>query len=627
MKSSHANPSSARRHPRMQRRAIAACLVGLVLSLAFACRTVPERPPIDAVAAALRHPPAGSVVGNAGRYGGFQWRGIPYAAPPLGERRFRAPAPMPRWQGTYEALDFGAPCPQYATAWGGETEAPEGSLVGSEDCLFLNVYAPESVGDERLPVMFWIHGGGNLAGATSFYDGSRLASEQRVIVVSVQYRLGFLGWFRHAALREGVDAIDASGNFGLLDLIRALEWVGENVAAFGGDPDNVTIFGESAGGWNVLALLASPLAEGRFHRAIGQSSVTWSAPPARAENLVDDAVPGERFSSGETLLRLLVATGRASDREDAKRVASAMDSPSIARFLRERSLEEWFSTFDPEGTGDYTCPRMFEDGTVLPAKPLVHALRAGESFHRVPVMLGTNKDEEKLFLLFDDEYASNWFGLIPRVRDRARYLRDTDTITRIWRMMAVDEVASELAPVLPGEVFAYRFDWDEQPSILGVDLGELLGAAHGVEIPFVFGHWYVGPQTGFVFDEDNRPGRETLGTAMMSYWTEFARTGHPGRGRDRDLPLWSAWTPGAPQFAVLDTREGGGIRMERGAHSTADIEQQILEDPSYESTERRCRALAAIHDWAPHAYPAEDYARAGRGVCRQHPLEEILEDS
>ncbi|MDP6980752.1 MAG: carboxylesterase family protein [Myxococcota bacterium] len=600
---------------------------GLALCLVLACQTLPEAPPIDPVAAALRHPPAGSVVGNAGRYGGLQWRGIPYAAPPVGERRFRAPARLPRWEGTYEALEFGAPCPQYATAWGGETEAPEGSLVGSEDCLFLNVYAPESIGDERLPVMFWIHGGGNLTGATSFYDGSRQASEQRVIVVTVQYRLGFLGWFRHAALREGVDAVDASGNFGLLDLIRALDWVGENIGAFGGDPDNVTIFGQSAGGWNVLALLASPLAEGRFHRAIGQSSVTWSSPPARAENLVDDAVPGGRFSSGETLLRLLIGAGLASDRETAKDVASSMNAQEVALFLRGRSLEEWFATFDPEGSGDYTCPRIFEDGTVLPAKPLVHALRASESFHRVPVMLGTNKDEEKLYLLFDDEYASTWFGLIPRVRDRARYLRDTETITRIWRVMAVDEVASELAPALPGEVFAYRFDWDEQPSVLGVDLGELLGAAHGVEIPFVFGHWYVGPQTGFVFDDDNRPGREALASAMMSYWTEFARTGHPGRGRNRELPLWSAWTPGAPQFAVLDTPEAGGIRMDRGAHTTGDIEQEILEDPSYESTERRCRALAAIHDWAPHAYPPENYARAGRGVCRQHPLEEILGDS
>ncbi len=606
------------------RLACALMLVGLVLT---GCRSQPEAPPLDAIAGSMRHPPAGSVVGNAARYGGYQWRGIPYAVPPTGERRFRAPARLPRWAGTYEALDFGAPCPQYASPWGGVTDAPEGRLAGSEDCLFLDVYAPDGLAGEQLPVMFWIHGGGNYTGTTAFYDGSRLANEGRVIVVSVQYRLGFLGWFRHAALREGASPADASGNFGLLDLIRALEWVEENISDFGGDPENVTIFGESAGGWNVLSLLASPLAEGLFHRAIGQSSVVWSTPPARAENYVDDSDPGEATSSGEILLRLLIADGLAVDREGAMQLARAMEPVAIARFLRERSVEEFFEVYDANGESDYEAPRIFEDGHVLPALPLPHALQAGRAFHRVPLMLGTNKDEEKLFLLFDERYSRTWFGLLPQVRDRERFLRDTETITRIWRMMAVDELANGLAPALPGELFAYRFDWDEEPSILGVDLAELLGAAHGLEIPFVFGHWFVGPQTGFVFDDGNLAGRETLSRAMISYWSEFARSGHPGRGRDRDLPQWVAWAPGAPQFAVFDTEAGGGIRMERGARTPADIEREILEDPSYISPERRCRALAAIHDWTPHRYPAEAYARAGRGVCREHPLDAMLGDS
>lgn len=612
------SPDSRSRFRRLQRLTWAALLCALVLS---GCRSNPEPPPRELLAASLRHPPAGSVVGSAGRYGGYQWRGIPYAVPPVNERRFRAPARLPRWQGTLEALDFGAPCPQYATAWGGDTEAPEGSLVGSEDCLFLNVYAPEAIGDERLPVMFWIHGGGNYTGATSFYDGSRLASEQRVIVVTVNYRLGFLGWFLHEALAKGQSARDGSGNYGTLDLIQGLEWVGENISAFGGDPGNVTIFGESAGGWNVLSLLASPLAEGRFHRAISQSGVLWSASRAQAANDADEPEPGDAFSSGETLLRLLVADGRAPDREAAQQVVAAMDATAIARFLRGRSVEELFAAYDPEGRGDYECPRVIEDGAVLPARPLVHVLAAGQPFHRVPLMLGTNKDEEKLFMLFDEEYARVWFGLLPQVRDKARYLRDARTITRTWRMMAVDELANALAPALPGELFAYRFDWDEEPTILGIDLGELVGAAHGLEIPFVFGHWFVGPQTGLVFDEDNLPGREALSQAMRSYWAEFAYRGHPGRGRGRELPGWRAWAVGAPQFTVLDTEAGGGIRTERGARTPADLEQQILEDPSYTSTEERCRALAAIHDWTPHRYPASRYEAAGRGVCRDHPLE------
>jgi len=612
---------------RLRRRVLASISFATLATLAIACRSQIEPPPHDAVAASLRHPAAGSVVGNVARYGGYQWRGIPYAISPTGERRFRAPAPLPRWTGTLEALDFAAPCPQYASPWGGETNAPEGSLVGSEDCLFLNVYAPENPGSEPLPVMFWIHGGGNYSGTTSFYEGSQLANRGRVVVVTVHYRLGFLGWFRHASLREGANAADASGNFGLLDLIRALSWVQDNIGAFGGDADNVTIFGESAGGWNVLALLASPLAEGLFHRAIGQSSVVWSAPPAMAEHFVDDPVPGDPMSSNETLLRLLIDDGRAAGREDAKQVAAAMAPEIAARFLRSRSVAQLFAAYDPEGLGDFECPRIFEDGYVLPARPLSMSLRKGQAFHRVPLMLGTNKDEEKLFLLFDEDYASLWFGLIPRVRDLSRFLRDSETLTRIWRMMAVDELADDLAPVLPGEVFAYRFDWDEEPSLLGIDLGELIGASHGLEIPFVFGHWNVGPQTGLVFDEDNLAGREALSRAMMSYWSEFAYHGHPGRGRDHDLPQWGAWAAGAPQFAVFDTEAGGGIRMERGARTPADIEREILEDPSYDSQKQRCRALAAIHDWTPHRYSAQAYARAGRGVCRDHSLEAMLEDS
>ncbi len=599
-------------------------LVWLVGS-ALACATPPQTPTAETATASLRHPAAGSVIGTAGRYGGHAWQGIPYAVPPVGPMRFRAPTPLPRWAGTQRAVEFGASCPQYASAWGGDVSAPEGTLVGNEDCLFLNVYAPEATGGERLPVMFWIHGGGNVNGTTSFYDGSRLANEQRVVVVTVNYRLGFLGWFRHESLRAGTDRADASGNFGTLDLILALDWVQRNVAAFGGDPNNVTIFGESAGGWNVVSLLASPLAKGKFHRAIGQSSLSWSTHPARAENLVDDPDPGDALSSGETLLRLLVADGRAMDRASAKQVLAAMKGEQIADYLRAKSVAELFAAYDPEDDRKFENPRVFEDGHVLPATPLAWAFRPGAPFNRVPVMLGTNKDEEKLFLLFNEDYASHLFGIIPRLRNRERYLRDAETITRIWRMMAVDELARDLARSMPGEVFAYRFDWDEEPTLLWVDLGELIGAAHGLEIPFVFGHWYLGPQTGLLFNDSNRPDREALGASMMSYWTEFAARGHPGKGRDGDLPHWAAWTEGAARFNILDTDRDGGMRMTEGSETADDIAASILADASYETVRNRCRALAAIHDWAPLAFTERDYTEAGRGFCHAHPMRELLE--
>jgi para-nitrobenzyl esterase len=615
---------------------VGALIAALSLGALLGCATAPSKLPEMAVTETYRHPAAGSLIGTRGLYGGFAWRGIPYATPPIGDNRFRAPRPLQAWQGTRETLRFGAACPQYANTWGGDTSVPAGQLAGSEDCLFLNVYAPEHGSSSspqkpgELPVMFWIHGGGNVSGTSNFYNGSRLASEQNVVVVTLNYRLGFLGWFRHAALRNGASPTDGSGNFGTLDIIRALAWVQENIAAFGGDPGNVTIFGESAGGWNVVSLLASPLAEGLFHRAIGQSSLSWSATPAEAENYVDDAEPGKESSSGEVLIRLLRADGRANSREAAKQAIELMDDHTISQYLRSKTVAELFAVYDvlddsPEADSEYSCPLMFEDGVVLPGSPLGHAFKPGANFNRVPTILGTNKDEEKLFLLFHPEYVSRLFGFIPRLRDRARYLRDTETITRIWRMMAVDELAKDLARAMPGEFFSYRFDWDEEPTILGVDLGELLGAAHGFEIPFVFGHWNLGPDTYLLFGKKDLPGREALGSAMRSYWSEFAARGHPGKGRSAELPAWSAWTDGAARFAVLDTESGGGIRMSEGSETASDIARSILADSSYLNLRRRCLALAAIYDWAPLSFSTDDYAQIGRGLCHAHPIQELLD--
>ena len=202
-------------------------------------------------------------MGHSNPYGAHAFVGIPYAQPPAGSLRWRGPRAVPPWTEPLEALDFGASCVQFASPMGGDLSAEPGTLVGSEDCLFLNVYAPRKENAEAAlaaarPVMFWIHGGGNTIGTSSFYDGGRLAADEDVVVVSVNYRLGPFGWFRHPAIAADVSPAEQSGNFALLDLIAALEWVRENISHFGGDPGNITIFGESAGGHNVLMLMTSP---------------------------------------------------------------------------------------------------------------------------------------------------------------------------------------------------------------------------------------------------------------------------------------------------------------------------------------------------------------------------------
>jgi para-nitrobenzyl esterase len=218
--------------------------------------------------ATLRQTTSGTILGYTGDKGAWVWRGIRYAKAPTGTLRWRAPVPPkpPRKGGIIETLAPGAPCPQLPSQLSGEAE-PGRITVGSEDCLFLDVYAPPNA--ENAPVMLWLHGGGNTIGTGSSYSGENLAMKHGVVVVTINYRLGLFGWFSHPSLTTG-SAKDDSGNYGTLDVIRGLEWVQNNIQAFGGDADNVTLFGESAGGFDTLAMMASPLAEGLFHRAIVQ---------------------------------------------------------------------------------------------------------------------------------------------------------------------------------------------------------------------------------------------------------------------------------------------------------------------------------------------------------------------
>jgi para-nitrobenzyl esterase len=258
----------------------------------------------------LRQTVNGEVIGFEDRHDTWSWRGIPYAQPPIGDLRWRAPQPALPWEGTLQALEFAPWCPQLPIPVVNDTDEP---WLGDEDCLYLNVSAPKSwsPGDELLPVMLWLHGGGNSVGSADLYAAVRnLAHREQVITVSIHYRLGMLGWFRHPALvAEAANEFDASGNFGTLDTIAALQWVRDNIQAFGGDPGNVTVFGESAGGMNTFALLLSPLAKDLFHRAISQSGMLVTSPLASAENAQDAPQPGHVNSSTELLSRLLQADG------------------------------------------------------------------------------------------------------------------------------------------------------------------------------------------------------------------------------------------------------------------------------------------------------------------------------
>jgi para-nitrobenzyl esterase len=584
-----------------------------LLALGMACGLDSEPPPVPtADAATQRRTALGELVGHAGSADTHAWHGIPFAQPPLGALRWRAPVPAEPWAGVREALAEPSGCAQ--------PPPPLGESRSGEDCLYLNVFAPAFApdavpqGEARLPVMVWIHGGGNSIGDAGLYDGGHLAAEQGVIVVAVQYRMGPFGWLRHAALRAdaGATAADQSGNYGTLDLIEALRWVQANVAAFGGDPGRVTIFGESAGGRNVFTLLQSPLAAGLFQRAISESGGISSPTLAEGENLADDpAAPGHENSSNELLLRLLVNHRGAADREAARTLAATLSPAETAAFLRERTSDEILAVYTgSRGMGMLNFPQIFPDGTVLPADAADAHFPAGR-YNQVPVIAGTNRDENKLFMAFDEEYVRLWFRVLPSVRDEARYERDAEYRSLAWKLNGADDPARWMRGVQGPSVFAYRFDWDELDRFLWVDWSRVIGAGHAIEIPFVFGDFDI-PLLRSLFDEDNLATRQQLSRAMMSYWAEFAASGAPGRGRRGELPLWKAWDESAPEserFLVFDTEAGGGLRMSADAITPAKLVSRMLEDERFADAGERCAFLAQLQEWRP--LPAADVERAG----------------
>ncbi len=566
----------------------------------FAACDTSVRAPIELAQGSRRTLAQGSVVGIQGHYDNHAWLGIPFAQQPTGDLRWRAPRPAAPWTGELEASRFAPPCPQLASPLGGVVDVDPGTVTGDESCLYLNVYAPTDAIDqaEPLAVMFWIHGGGNTIGHTGFYDGGNLAATENVIVVTTQYRLGPLGWLHHEALQQKASSAERSGNFGTLDLIRGLEWVRENIGAFGGDPNRVTIFGESAGARNVISLLISPAAQGLFHGAIAQSGGASIRPRQEARNLTTDAVAGHANSSGEILLRLAQRDGHAADRQSAIRYIDSLDESTLANYLRAKSAGELLREYQasPE-QGLIDVPNVFGDGVVIAAGDAVTNLSRATSSN-VPAILGTNKDEQKIFLFADPAWTKRWFGILPRVRDTGLYMATADSMSRLWAVRGVVEPANaRLKAGAP--TYAYRWDWDEEPSILGSDLSMILGAAHGLEIPFVFGHFELGPQGNVIFSKQNEPGRKALSRAMMSYWANFARTGKPDRGSDGTLPLWNPWSAdGAGRIQILDTDAGGGIRGGQDLPSRLQVFSDLKTDQRLESLDRRCVVYDTMLQWS-----------------------------
>jgi para-nitrobenzyl esterase len=606
---------------RTPRRHLQHLIVALIVALAGCSREAPQSQqphyPHPVAEESLRDTAQGPVVGFADSHDTFGWMGIPFAAPPLGEARWRAPqAPHMRSE-RLEATQPGGMCVHLDPQ---PNAAPVG---GSEDCLYLNIWAPRQVGDEKLPVMVWIHGGANVQGTANTYTTFQsLAGGHKVVIVTLNYRLGVLGWFNHPALQEEDRALDNSGNYGTLDLIAGLQWVRDNIAAFGGDPERVTIFGESAGGANVFSLLTSPLARGLFHGAIVQSGLPANVPVALAREGFG-AIEGKRVPTGSVELvdALLLRSGRAADPAAARALQQSMPAAELRAFLRGLSPAELMRPLYGETLSFtdsmYKWPAPIADGVVMPAERQLAVMSDPQRVADVPLLLGTNRDETRLFQFMNPHYVKFWFGKIPRAIDKSVYVRDASFGSDLWRAIGVTEPAQKLAAARGDRIYTYRFDWDDLMSNWLVDMKTLLGAAHGFDLGMITGESMDLIARFGGASKDNAEGRQRLATVMQSYWAEFAYSGAPGRGRDGKLPAWPSHEEGGGVSMIFDTEDDGGIRTEAAAITIADVQQRLATDATLQQGER-CALYRIVFgglfanslDWEPEAY-----THLGKGGC------------
>lgn len=597
---------------------VVVAVVGVLINSVNSMGVMSERYFGIADSNSIRSLKAGDVVGFADNYETFAWLGIPFAKAPTGDLRWKSPRPVEKWSDVQQALSFKSACAQIGGPLANVDKSQWDKAAGSEDCLYLNVWAPRQA--EKLPVMVWIHGGGNTIGTAATYNGEHLAGSQQVIVVTLNYRLGMFGWFSHPSLRsEGESALDASGNYGTLDLIAGLRWVQDNIAALGGDPDNVTIFGESAGGLDTYSLLASKQAAGLFHKAIAQSGSLRTVPRSWMENLRSEAVRGGNNSASELLVKRLLKKAELVDRAAAIEQLNSWSSDQTKDYLYALTPADFFEVVGKHNMGMYLAPTLLRDGVVLPKQPVLERMKAGD-YNQVPVMLGSNRDESKLFLSQDPDLTDSLFGVIPRVNDWKQYHRVNAYHSQHWKAMAVDEPATVMSA--NHDVFAYRFDWDEEADTWLIDLSALIGAAHGLEVAFVFGDFDGGMPIAQLFPEASFPARDKLSAAMMSYWAQFAYSGNPGRGRQGDLPQWQAWSPKDGYTSLLlDTENDAGIKMLNSVTLPTDIKARLLSDSELSSQHLKCKIYAQLFLMSfqeSHLWDEQEYQSFDDGSCSQY---------
>tara|TARA_B100000925_G_scaffold244426_1_gene194275 strand:+ start:9667 stop:11451 length:1785 start_codon:yes stop_codon:yes gene_type:complete len=507
------------------------------------------------------------------------YQDIPYAKPPVGNLRWKAPQKL---ISSKEILpkdnNF---CVQKPSNLGGADGT--GFIAGTEDCLYLDIYAPSKIVDD-LPVMFWIHGGGNTSGLKDLYDFSKMASKHDVIVVAINYRLGPFGWFTHPSIQQFQEGDSKTSNYGTLDIIHALTWVNENINKFGGDPNNITIFGESAGGHNVLSLLVSNKAKGLFHKAISMSGYTTSISPNEAYNPANKSSTSNH-SSFNVIKRLL----ESNEKYDG---VDTDDHKKLREILLSLTMDEFFIHYAKRSSYE-EIPLLTADGITIPKVGLEKALGMKEYLNIVPTMAGSNRDEVKLWLATAEYFVELDYSFlgsilkIPKVK-----LKDEDSFeafnyyrSSAWKIRGVDGPLNSLANAGNNQLYAYRYDWDDHRKFFIVDFKTLIGAAHATEIPLLTRDYkLVGgyPLSDLIYPPSI--SKKYLSKNMMTFWTNFAKNGSPGSSTNN--VIWSNYKSNNNQsnFMILDKKQN--LLMKSNKISFESLTNELIIDTRVNDLER-----------------------------------------
>ena len=547
----------------------------------------------------------------------LNWDDIPYAKPPIGNLRWKAPREITYSENLLLPKDNNF-CVQRPSGMGGSEG--EGYFSGTEDCLYLDIKAPKNSSEKQLPVMFWIHGGGNTSGLKDLYDFSKMVKRHDVIVVSINYRLGPFGWFTHPAIQGLQSGLDKTSNFGTLDIIEALKWVQSNISLFGGDPNNVTIFGESAGGHNVFSLLVSKEAKGLFHKAISQSGYTTTIQ-------TDLAFKQDGYSSTSNYASFNIVD-KVLQKNAVKINQSSLDQKELRKILLDLSAKDFFSHYAKRPSYE-DIPLMTADGVVIPVMGLRKALASKEHLNIVPTIAGSNRDEVKLWLGSAEYFVDLKFSPIGKLLGIPKvFLKDEDAFeifnryrSSAWKLRGVDGPLRSMKEAGNEILFAYRYDWDDHRRFVVGDFKKLIGAAHATEIPLLTGNNKLVGDYGFLI-YPRGPSKRFTSKNMMKFWANFAREGTPGKSTNSIK--WNAYNdPDKSNFIILDNR--ANLNMSSDMISFKSLVSDLDKETDVTDLEKCVVLLQMLTFVGDDLY--DKYINSYPGNCIRSESEKFLKDN